>query len=314
MNTFAKWSSAPIAARFSASTLALTLAGLSLAAMTGSAAAQRGFDDVTIKSTEVGDGVYMLEGAGGNLGLVTGADGAFLIDDQFAPLTEKITTAIAAVSDSPVEFVVNTHWHGDHTGGNENFGKSGAHIVAHENVRKRLATGLKVGERDTPPAPAEALPVITFGHEVTFHWNGRKIEARHFENAHTDGDAIIFIDDGAIIHMGDVFMNGFFAYIDLDSGGNIEGYIAAHAAVLAEAPDNAVIIPGHGPLATKADLQRTHDMLVTVRDRVQALIDEGKDEEATVAANPLKDLEKDWANGFMSADRMTRIAYNSLKK
>ena len=287
----------------------------SFAALTfsGGALAQRNFDDVTITTTEVAEGIYMLEGSGGNLGLVAGGDGAFLIDDQFAPLTEKITAAIAKVSEQPIEFVVNTHWHGDHTGGNENFGQAGAHIVAHENVRTRLAEGLQVEGRNTPPAPAIALPVITFGHEVTFHWNGRKIEARHFEHAHTDGDAIIFIDDGAIIHMGDVFMNGFFAYIDIDSGGDLNGYIAAHKAVLDAAPDDAIIIPGHGPLADKAALQRTHDMLVTVRARVQALIDEGKDEDAAVAAAPLRDLEKDWANGFMSGERMTRIAYRSLQ-
>ncbi|MEL7487139.1 MAG: MBL fold metallo-hydrolase, partial [Pseudomonadota bacterium] len=195
---------------------------LAIAAAMGTAHAQRDFQEIEIKTTKVVDGVYMLEGAGGNIGLSTGADGAFVIDDQFAPLSEKIAAAIAAVSDNDVVFVLNTHFHGDHTGGNEAFGKSGAHIVAHDNVRERLKQGLtRASGNVTPPAPKDALPVITFSKTINFYWNERDIHVWHPKPAHTDGDAIVFLKDVNVVHMGDVFFNGGYPFIDLEGGGDV---------------------------------------------------------------------------------------------
>lgn len=277
------------------------------------ALAQRDFSGVEIKTTEVGGGVYMLEGAGGNIGLSVGDDGAFVIDDQFAPLAERIVDAIASVTDRPVEFVVNTHWHGDHTGGNEAMSGLGAHIVAHDNVRTRLKEGLKRQSGDvTPPAPEGALPVITFSHSMSFYWNDHDIRVWHPENAHTDGDAIIFFKDVNIVHMGDVFFNGGFPFIDLESGGDLDGYIATHEKVLAKIDGETKIIPGHGPLATKADLQKSADMLKDVRARIQEMIDEGMSEDDIVAADPLADLNPVWGQGFINGERMTRTVYHAL--
>ncbi len=279
----------------------------------GVCAAQNNFSDVEISTTKVTDNIYMLVGAGGNIGLSTGADGAFVIDDQFAPLSDKIMAAIATVTDDPVEFVVNTHWHGDHTGGNEAFGATGAHIVAHDNVRKRLKEGLtRSSGRTTPPAPEAALPVITFSHTLSFHWNGEHVKVWHPENAHTDGDAILYFKNANVVHMGDVFFNGGYPFIDIESGGDVDGYIAAHEKVLGKIDDGTKIIPGHGPLADKADLQRTTDMLKDVRARIQALIDDGKDADAAVAADPLKDLNGDWGQGFIDGERMVRAVHASL--
>lgn len=288
--------------------------GAVVAAGWAAASAQRDFSDVEIKTTKVADGIFMLQGAGGNIGLSTGADGAFVIDDQFAPLSDKILAAIADVTDDEVEFLVNTHWHFDHTGGNENFGKSGAHIVAHDNVRKRLKEGMAAGDGlpEIAPAQADALPVITFSKTISFHWNDQHIKAWHPENAHTDGDAIITFKDANVVHMGDVFFNGGYPFIDLRSGGDLDGYIATHEAVLAKIDDETKIIPGHGPLADKADLQRTVDMLKDVRGRIQALIDDGKTADEAVATDPLADLNGDWGQGFINGERMVRNTFASL--
>ena len=277
------------------------------------ACAQRDFSAVEIKTTEVSNGIYMLQGAGGNIGLSTGDDGAFVIDDQFAPLAEKILAAIDEVSDNDVSFVLNTHWHGDHTGGNESMGDAGAHIVAHDNVRKRLKEGLtRASGAVTAPAAPGALPVITFSKSMSFHWNQKHIRVWHPENAHTDGDAIVFFKDANVVHMGDVFFNGSYPYVDLESGGDLSGYIATHEKVLSKIDEATKIIPGHGPLATKADLQKTVDVLKTVRSRIQAMIDDGKTEDETVSANPLADLNDEWGGGFINGERMTRTAYRSL--
>jgi cyclase len=269
------------------------------------ALAQSDFSKVEIKTTQVAEGVYMLAGAGGNIGLSVGEDGAFLIDDQFAPLNEKILAAIAAVTDKPVEFVLNTHYHGDHTGGNEPLGKSGAHIVAHDNVRARL-------EKAKAGTPAAALPVITFSDTTTFHWNGQEIYVFHPKNAHTDGDAIVYFRHRGVVHMGDAMFSGRYPYIDIDAGGSLEGYIASLQSVAAMVDDDVTIIPGHGPLSSKADIERSIAMLKGVRTRVQALIDQGLDEEAAVAADPLADLNEEWAWQFITGEKMVRTAYKSL--
>lgn len=291
----------------------LTLLAL-LSAFSAPAFAQRDFSGVEINTIPVTPGIYMLEGAGGNIGLSIGPDGAFVIDDQFAPLSEKIMAAIGAVSDQPVKFVLNTHWHGDHTGGNEAFHDKGAIIVAHDNARKRLKDGLKRATGETPPAPAGALPVITFSSEASFYWNGHDIRVRHPAPAHTDGDAVVYFEDANVIHMGDVFFNGRYPFIDVESGGDLNGYIAAQEAALAAANSDTKIIPGHGPLASRADLAAELEMLKQVRTRVLALIEKKLDEEAIVRAAPLKDLDKKWSWEFINGEAMTRAAYRSLSK
>ena len=287
--------------------------GLLAALAAAPAAAQTDFSKIEIKTVDVAPGLFMLQGAGGNIGLSVGADGAFVIDDQFAPLAPKIAAAIAAKTSEPIAFVLNTHWHGDHTGGNEAMSGLGARIVAHDNVRARLKTGLvRAGGGETPPAPAGALPVVTFDRTITFHWNGQEIHAFHPDRAHTDGDAIVHFRTANVMHMGDVFFNGSYPYVDLESGGDLDGYIAAHEAALAVADDATKIIPGHGPLASKADLARTQAMLKDVRARIAALIARGLDEDAVVAADPLADLNPVWGGGFINGERMVRTAYRSL--
>ncbi|MDX2218451.1 MAG: MBL fold metallo-hydrolase, partial [Burkholderiales bacterium] len=257
------------------------------------AGAQQDYSKVEVKTTKLNDTTYMLIGAGGNLGLSVGPDAVFLIDDQYAPMTPKITAAIKAITDKPVKFVVNTHWHGDHTGGNENFGKAGAIIVAHDNVRKRMSTEqvLAFFNMKVPPSPKEALPVITFGVDTTFHLNGDEINVFHVPNAHTDGDAIVHFRKGNIIHMGDLYFNGLYPFIDSASGGKIDGVVAACDRALALADDKTVIIPGHGPLSNKAELKAYRDMLATVSGRVKAQIAAGKKLEEIIAAKPTADYD-----------------------
>ena len=259
------------------------------------AAAQRDFSNVQIETIQVADGVYMLVGSGGNLGLSVGEDGPFVVDDQFAPLTEKIQAAIAAVTDGAVRFVLNTHWHGDHTGGNENFGKAGAMIVAHENVRKRLnpAEFRELMGR-SQQAPPDALPVVTFSDAVNFYWNGENIRVFHVGHAHTDGDAIIHFTNANVVHMGDTFFRGRYPFIDVDSGGGVDGVIAAADHVLAMVNSNTKIIPGHGSLSTPDDLRDYRNMLITVRDRVQTMLNDGMSVEDIVAATPTSDLDGTW--------------------
>ena len=278
------------------------------------ARAQQDFSAVQIQTTPVAGSVYMLTGRGGNIGLSVGEDGAFIVDDQYAPLTDKIRAAIGALTDHPVRFVVNTHWHGDHTGGNENFGEAGALIVAHENVRARMSTEQFIeafGSR-TPPSPAAALPVITFTDAVTFHWNGETIRVHHVADAHTDGDAIIHFTDADVLHLGDTYFNGFYPFIDTSSGGTIDGMIAAADRALALADADTKIIPGHGPLSNRAELITYRNMLADVRDRVAALIDEGKTRDEVVAARPTADLDAEWGDGFLQPDVWIGLVFDSM--
>lgn len=289
------------------------LALLSAAVLTiSSAAAQRDFSNVEITSIAVAQGIYMLEGAGGNIGLSVGEDGAFVIDDQFAPLSGKIMAAIKKASPSPIRFVLNTHWHGDHTGGNEAFQQVGAIIVAHDNVRKRLKEGLKREASKTPPARPAALPIITFNDEVSFFWNGQDIRVRHPAPAHTDGDLVVYFESANVVHTGDVFFNGGYPFIDIESGGSLNGVIAAQENILARINDETKIIPGHGKLASKIDLAEYLAMLKDVKSRIAALIDRGLNEEAVLKADPLKDLNAKWGSGFINGEAMTRTAYRSL--
>jgi glyoxylase-like metal-dependent hydrolase (beta-lactamase superfamily II) len=277
------------------------------------ALAQQDFSKVEVKAEKVAEGLYMLTGSGGNIGLSVGKSGTYVIDDQYAPLTEKILAAIRAITPDPVRFVVNTHWHGDHTGGNENMGKAGALLVAHENVRRRMSVEQLGAVRKTPPSPEAALPVVTFTDAVTFHWNGDEIRVYHVPPAHTDGDSIIHFVKGDVVHMGDIFFNGGYPFIDTSSGGRVDGVIEAADRVLAGIGDGTRIIPGHGPLARKADLQAYRDVVKTLRDRIAKLKAEGKSRDEVIAAKPTADHDAKWGGGFMKGDAFTGLAYDSLK-
>jgi cyclase len=256
-------------------------------------------DDVQIQTQRLADGVYMLIGQGGNLGLSVGDDGAFLIDDQFAPLTDKIVAAIAEVSSEPVRFVFNTHWHGDHTGGNENLGEAGALIVAHENVRERMAVE-QVLERigraaaTTLASPDGALPVVTFTEDVSFHINGDELHAFHVSNAHTDGDAIVHFVRANVVHMGDTFFRDRFPFIDTATGGSIDGIIAAADAGLSVMDADTQVIPGHGALSTRENLREYRDALKSMRDAVAELMEQGMALEQIQQARPIRAQASAW--------------------
>jgi cyclase len=292
----------------------LTALVLSVLSLSANASAQQDFSKVEIQPTKVAEGVYMLTGAGGNIGLAVGEDAVFLIDDQFAPLTEKIRAAIAAITDKPVRFIVNTHWHFDHTGGNENFGQAGVLIVAHENVRKRMSSEQFIKDLDMkfPPSPKAALPVITFTDAATFHLNGDDIAAVHVPPAHTDGDSLVHFRKANVIHMGDTFFNGFYPFFDMSSGGSLDGMIAVAERALSMSDASTKIIPGHGPLGDRKALESYLTMLKTARERVKKLVDAGKTADEAVAAKPLADLDATWGKGFLPPDRFLRMLHASL--
>ena len=278
--------------------------------------AQQDFSKVVVTVVPVAKGIYMLQGSGGNIGLSVGPDDAFVIDDQYAPLTPRIKAAIASVTTRPVRFVMNTHWHGDHTGGNENMASGGAILVAHENVRRRMSADqfMEAFQQKVPASPTAALPVVTFSDAISFYVNGDTIRATHVKNAHTDGDAIIVFAVANVIHMGDTFFNGFYPFIDVSSGGSLDGIIAAVDGVLATSNDSTKIIPGHGPLGNKASLKAYRDVMVDVRGRVAKLIARKRTLAQVLSAKPLADYEATWGKGFMTTDQFLTIAYTSLTK
>ena len=269
---------------------------------------------VTVKVVPVAAGVYMLEGMGGNIGLSVGKDDAFIIDDQFAPLSAKIKAAVATVTPKPVRFVVNTHWHFDHVGGNEALAGEGAIIFAHENTRRRMSTEqlIEAFNMKIPASPTAALPVITFSDTITFYTNDDTVRTFHVANAHTDGDAIILFRRANVIHMGDTFFNGRYPLIDMSSGGSLAGMIAAANTGLAMSNAETRFIPGHGPLATRADLVGYRDMLVAARDRVGGLIRRQRTLKQIIDAKPLADLDVKWGNGNIKPDQFLTIVYRSL--
>jgi glyoxylase-like metal-dependent hydrolase (beta-lactamase superfamily II) len=290
----------------------IVLASLGAALMGAAVAAQqRDFSKVEITTQQVAEGIYMLQGAGGNIGIMAGADGVLMIDDQFAPLSEKIKAAIAKVSDKPVRFLFNTHYHGDHVGGNENFGKLGITIVAHDNVWARLSK--PDAARSLPAYPKEALPIITFGGTITFHLNGDTIAVTHLPPAHTDGDAVLYFEKANVLHTGDCFFNGRYPVVDVKAGGSVDGMIAATEKILSMVNDRTKIIPGHGPLGDKASLQAFHDMLVAVRDKVRPLVASGKSVEEIVAAKPTADFDAQWGTGGSPPDRFVTAVAEGLK-
>jgi glyoxylase-like metal-dependent hydrolase (beta-lactamase superfamily II) len=290
--------------------------GLVTAACAAGALAQQAPPpDVKIETVEVAPGIYVLFGRGGNIGLTVGADGAAIIDDQFADMVPKIRAAVAMLSEKPVSFVINTHLHGDHTGGNDGFGKAGAVIIAHENVRKRLGTAqVNPSNNQTIPARArEALPVVTFANSATLHFNDDDLEFTHLPNAHTETDIVIRFRKANIVHMGDCFTGGF-PFIDGNTGGTLDGLVAGHEKVLAMIDDQTKVIRGHGPLGNKAELHAYHDMLVTVRDRIAKLVKSGKTQEQVVEARPTKEFEEKYGGTNFNAAQWIGRAYVDQKQ
>ncbi len=268
------------------------------------------FSDVHIKAQKVAGNVYMLEGAGGNIGVSIGEDGIVLIDDQFAPLAPRIREALRSLTDQPIRFILNTHWHNDHTNGNRVFA-SDAPIVAQENVRSRLKEG-RTGEHAIPPAPPEALPIITFDHQLSIWLNGEQIRVLHLPHGHTDGDSVIFFSRSNVIHMGDDFFAGHFPFIDLDSGGSVQGLIDNVQAVIDQAPPGVKIIPGHGSLSTLDDLKKYEAMLRETTAIVRAGIAAGKTAQQLEDENALEKYAA-WSWDFIPTNRFIETLYRDLK-
>ncbi len=282
--------------------------------LVGCAGAQQpDFSKVQIKVTKVAGTVYMLEGAGGNIGASVGEDGIVIVDDQFAPLADKIQAALKGITDKPVRFVINTHWHFDHTGGNAYFQKQGP-IIAQENVRERMKQGATMLGMEITPAPKEALPIVTFNDRATVHLNGEDIKAIHFPHGHTDGDAVIFFTQSNVVHMGDDFVTYGFPFIDLQSGGSVVGMVAACEKVIATLAPNVKVIPGHGGLSTVADLKPFVAMLKDAAARVQKGIEQGKTVEQLKQEKVLSGYESWGGEGkFVTTDKFIETLYNDLK-
>jgi glyoxylase-like metal-dependent hydrolase (beta-lactamase superfamily II) len=274
------------------------------------------WEKVQIKTTDLGNNTYMLEGRGGNITVVVGSEAVLLVDGQFAPLSEKIKAAVKAITPLPIKYLVNTHFHGDHTGGNANFAKDGVTVVAHDNIRIRLAAGTTSGltGAKVPPVAPEALPRQTYvGGWFTLDLGGRKVKLTHIANAHTDGDTWVYLDDVNVLATGDTFNNlRKYQAIDYRNGGDVRGMIRALDTYLKVANDKTRIVPGHGPLASRADLETFRTMLITSRDRIQKLYEEGKTEQEVIALAPLADLDATWANNPQHAALHTKNVYNSF--
>lgn len=267
-----------------------------------------------IKTTKLYDNVYLLQGAGGNMALQTGPEGNILIDSSFSTAGPKIREAIAAVSKDHPYALINTHWHYDHTDGNEGMHEAGFSVCAHTNTRQRLSTtqAVKMLQLEFPPYPAGALPVVTFNDSLHLWHNGDSIDLVHFEPAHTDTDVYIHFTRAEVLHLGDTWFNGFYPFIDEGTGGTIGGMIRATDKALALAGKDTKIIPGHGPLGTKADLQKCRDMLAGVRDKVAALKSAGASEQEAIAKKPTADFDATWGKGFMNGDVFAGIVYRTV--
>ena len=272
------------------------------------------FSKVEIKTTDLGNNVYMLEGQGGNITVAVAKDGIIMVDGQFAPLHDKIKAAITAISNQPVKYLINTHYHGDHTGGNELFAKDVVTIVSQINVRNRLAAGTSNGLTGvkTPPAPQGALPSKTYANVYKIRLSGRVADLKHIANAHTDGDTYVWFKTSNVLSTGDTFTNGRYPNIDFANGGNIKGMIAATDSYLKLANAKTRIVPGHGPLADKAVLAEYRAMLITARDRMATLVKEAKSEDDVVAAKPFADLDAKWAPTELASKNFIRVVYHSI--
>jgi len=288
----------------------LLLAALAIAAP---AMAQQDFSGVDVKATKLAGSVYMLTGAGGNIGVSAGEDGLILVDDQYAPLAPKIEAALKTISDKPLRFIINTHYHGDHTGGNAHFGAL-APIVAQENVRKRLKEGTTTMFGPMPAQPKGALPIVTFDETVTIHLNGEDIRAVHYANAHTDGDSVIWFTQSNVVHMGDNFFNGMYPVIDLDNGGGVKGMIKAAETVASMIPSDTKVIPGHGPLGDRDSLRKFAEMLKGTSAAVEAGLKAGKTADQMKAEKVLAAWEESWGKGFIKTDRFIDLLVKDLSR
>ncbi len=291
------------------------LFAVAIAALFVSTSSPAGDDKVEYIPTRLSDTLTMLKGRGGNIAISAGEDGVYIIDDQVKPVTDQLLVAIARISDQPIRFVINTHYHPDHVGGNEVIGKGGAVIIAHDNVYKRLSTEQfnHFFNETTPAWPKDSLPVVTFNDQVTLHFNGETAQVIHEPHGHTDGDSIVYFPDSDVIHMGDLYFNGLYPFIDLDAGGSIQGMISGVERGLALAGKDTQIIPGHGPLSDKASLTEYHDFLVNARDNVQKLIDEGKSLGETVAAKPTAQWDAILGGAWITPEQLVTFIYNSLQ-
>ncbi len=291
-----------------------TLFAVSMMLAGAGRAEEPNWDKIEVKVIPVAGGVSMLVGQGGNIGVTSGKDGIFLIDDQFEPLLPKIRAAVKTLGDGPIRFVVNTHFHGDHTGSNAKLGEAGAVIVAQENVRKRLGVERinPTTKERTPPKPPSAWPLVTYASGVNLYLNGDELEVIHVPNAHTDGDSVIRFKKANVVHMGDTFFNGHYPFIDVDAGGSIDGAIAAVDQVLAMIDDQTKLIPGHGALATKADLRTYRQVMAGARDRVKTLIAQGKTLEQILATKPTEQWDAAWGKGGIGPEVFVSTIHRSL--
>ena len=269
--------------------------------------------EVKIKINKLTNNIYMLVGQGGNIAVFVGEDGVFMIDDQFAPLTPKILAAIKTITDKPVKYLINTHWHGDHTGGNLNMAKEGAIIVSHDNVRKRMSMDQVIRGRKRKASPKEALPIITFTEDMMYHFNGDDVLISHIHDAHTDGDALVYFTNNNVLHMGDAYFQGKFPYIDISSGGSIDGYIAGIQKAILLSDDKTIIVPGHGKISNKSELKPYLLMLKTLRNRVQSEIDKGKTLKQVVSDLSITANYKSFS-GWITEERIKTAIYTSLQK
>jgi len=290
----------------------LLLIALVLLCAVAESQAQDDFSKVEIKATKISGNVYMLEGSGGNIGVSVGPDGILIVDDQFAPLAEKIKTALKSLGEGKLKFILNTHWHGDHTGGNVVFGPE-APIIAQTNVRKRLATEQKSEffKSTTPASPKEALPVITFDESLSVHFNGEEIRVIHFPQGHTDGDSVIFFTGSNVVHMGDDFFAGRFPFVDLESGGSVQGLAKNIGEIIPKLPAGVKLIPGHGPISTADDLTAYHRMLLETTDIVRKKMAAKKTLDE-IKKEGLPDEWKSWGTGFVKTDQWIETVYRSL--
>ena len=270
---------------------------------------------VEFTTFQLSDTVYMLKGRGGNVGISTGEDGLYIIDDQLRPITEQLLQAIRKVSNKPIRFVLNTHYHADHVGGNETLGAAGAVVIAHDNIRKRMTTEQVsiFSENTTPPYAKGALPVLTFNDRISLHLNGETATAYYVASGHTDGDSIIHFPASNVIHMGDMFFNGLYPYVDLDAGGSMQGLIAAADLALSMADDSTRIIPGHGPLGMTEDLKNYRDYLVEASTNVQELIDQDMGLEQIIAARPTRQWDEELGKTWITPAQFVTFIYNSLE-
>jgi len=278
----------------------------------GSAFGQQDFSGVEIKTTLVAGKIYMLEGRGGNIGVSVGSDGILIVDDQFAPLADKIKAALAKLGGDKPKFILNTHWHGDHVGGNPHFGRDGT-IIAHTNVRNRLSTRQELFGNVVEPLPKDGLPIVTFDDSLAMHFNGEEIRVLHLPNGHTDGDCVVVFTKSNVVHMGDHMFAGMFPFVDLDHGGNVEGMAKNIAKVIGQVVPDVKVIPGHGPLSMLDDLKTFHRMLVETSQIVKDRIAAGKTLEQ-IKAEGVPDPWKSWGDGFIKTDAWLETIHKSLSK